>query len=528
MECRRMAWHDWRTPRLWAFVLAFAGALVVGLAASGVLVANAASSSKDFVYAESFAFSTMDPAQAGLNPDMLVTQNTYDALTTYKDNAPTHILPGLATSWSRQGDAWTFHLRNGVKYHDGDAFSAVDVKASIDRMIKLGLGLSYLLYNVRSVSVVNPTTVKIVAKTDNPWLPADLAKVGIVNHKDITAHQKGNDLASKWFNSNEDGTGPYEVKSYTPGTELVLARNTHWWGRFAPHPVNTFIDRFVVDGTQRFVGLKGGQYQLASFISTDDAVTLNKKQFRLVVGHNLWAYPNLNFSLTQAPTSNSDFRAALVDSFNYKAMINYYKGYGATENGPVPGWVPGSPNAQLPTIKQNIAKAKQELAKSGVATKSFTCLIPTGSPDYAFVGQILEASAAQIGITVNLQTVPVGQIPTLMKTNKDPCAVYGEASNSPDPIPFFTARYIPGAFLNLWNFTNPEVGKLISQYSATTNPAAAKRILLKMSRIIVDAHMDLWTVSPETVYPEPKGVSGYQIDPFNLINVDIASLSYGP
>ena len=68
--------------------------------------------------------------------------------------------------------------------------------------------------------------------------------------------------------------------------------------------------------------------------------------------------------------------------------------------------------------------------------------------------------------------------------------------------------------------------KLIGQYSATKNAAAAKKILLKMSQLLVNAHIDLWTVSPQTVEPEPNGVSGYQIDPFNLINVDIAQLSY--
>ena len=317
--------------------LAVTAAVGLGSAASAGLAAP-----KPFVYAEAFSFSTMDPATAGLNPDMLVTQNTYDALTRYDESrADAHPAGAAPTSWTRKGTVWTFKLRTGVKFHNGAAFSATDVKASIDRMMKIGQGLAYLLYNVKSVAVVNPTTVKITAKTANPWLPANLVKVGIVSAADIKSHATGGDLAQGWFKDHENGTGAYKVQSNTPGTQLVLARNKGWFGKFSAHPVDTFIDRFVVDGTQRFIGLKGGDYQLAAFISTDNALSLDKKKFHLAIGNNLWAYPNLNFSLTQEPTKNADFRAALVAAFDYKAMVAYYKGYASTSNGPIPGWVPG-------------------------------------------------------------------------------------------------------------------------------------------------------------------------------------------
>ena len=83
-------------------------------------------------------------------------------------------------------------------------------------------------------------------------------------------------------------------------------------------------------------------------------------------------------------------------------------------------------------------------------------------------------------------------------------------------LPKPTESFLPS---QSWAF-NPDLPKQVY------DPAKAKQILLKMSQILVNAHIDLWTVSPQTVDPEPAGVSGYQIDPFNLINVDIAQLSY--
>jgi ABC-type transport system substrate-binding protein len=501
-------------------------ALLAGAALYGTT--GAVAETAPFVYAEAFPFSTMDPAAAGLNPDMLVTQNTYDALTRYDEADPATILPALATSWTQNGNDWTFKLREGVKFHDGKPFTADDVKASIDRMMKMSQGLSFLLYNIASVDVVDPTTVVIHAKTGNPWLPANLTKVGIASAQDIKDHATGDDLAAGWFKDNENGTGAYKVTGNNPGTDLTLSRNTDWWGKFSDHPVETFIDRFVTDGTQRFIGLKGGDYQLAAFISTDNALSLDKDKFHLAVGNNLWAYPNLNLNPNIEPTSNPDFRAAMVAAFDYKAMVDYYKGYATTSNGPIPGWVPGSPNDKLETIKQDLDKAKQLLDKSGVKDGKFTCAIPAGSPDYDFVGQVLQAAAGSLGVTVELNQVPVAQIPDMMKNGQVACAVYGEASNSPDPVPFFTARYYKGTYLNLWNYDDADMVKLIETYSGATDPAVRDDTLLKISQKLVDAHIDLWTVSPQTVMPMPNSVQGYKVDPFNLINVDIADLSYTP
>ncbi len=513
-----------RKRPIWAALAVSGLALGTSLASAGAGYAE----TPPFVYAEAFPFSTMDPAAAGLNPDMLVTQNTYDALTRYNEDDPSNILPALATQWKQDGKDWTFKIRSGVKFHDGAPLTANDVKVSIDRMLKMGQGLTFLLYNVDGVDVTDDSTVVIHCKTANPWLPADLTKVGIVSAKDVKDQAKGDDMAAGWFADHENGTGAYKVSSYTPGTELRMVRNTDWWGTFTDHPVETFIDRFVVDGTQRFIGLRGGDYQLAAFISTENAVALDKSKFHLAIGNNLWAYPNLNFSLTQAPTNNDDFRAALVAAFDYSAMVDYYKGYASTSNGPIPAWVPDSTSDKLPTIKKDLDKAKQLLAKSGVKDTSFTCLIPAGSPDYVFVGQVLQAGAAQIGINIQLSTVPVAQIPDLMKTNKDPCAVYGEASNSIDPVPFFRARYVPGTYLNLWNYDNPEMGKTIDAYAAASDKATQDELMLKISKMLVDTHMDLWTVSPQSVIPMPNSVTGYKVDPFNLINVNIAELSYNP
>src|SRR3954452_21805369 len=121
-----MATHGFGAMKGWALVL-LVGVAIVAAAVLGN-TGRATAADAPFVYAEAFPFSTMDPATAGLNPDMLVAQNTYDALTRYNEKAPSKILPALATSWTQKGKVCIFHIRKGVKFHDGASLTANDVK----------------------------------------------------------------------------------------------------------------------------------------------------------------------------------------------------------------------------------------------------------------------------------------------------------------------------------------------------------------------------------------------------------------
>src|SRR5437763_9602206 len=113
-----------------------------------------------------FTYGAFTPVMVGWDPstdysnEIIAMNNMYETLTRY-DSEAGKVEPLLATSWKKSSDAktWTFTIRQGVKFHDGKAMTAADVKASIDRTIKVNQGAAYIRGAVKSIAPPNATTV---------------------------------------------------------------------------------------------------------------------------------------------------------------------------------------------------------------------------------------------------------------------------------------------------------------------------------------------------------------------------------
>lgn len=487
----------------------------------------AASTGATFVYADAGEPSTLDPAITNINWEFTIARNVYDHLTTYNSADAGKILPALAVSWSNDGaNTWTFKLRDGVKFHDGTQFSADDVKASIDRMLAIGQGQSYLIASIKEVKVLDPLTVEIDTKQPDAFLAANLTHIEIVSKKDIDANSSDN--AQKWFSENANGTGPYKFVSWERGSQITLERNKDWWGTWPANPIDKVIVKFVGDGPTRARGLEGGEYDLANFVPLDEALRIGKEAgFSMVQGNNLWAWPAIYLNTQTPPTNNDAFRQALVLGYDYNAMLTYFQGTATTPRGPVPDWVPGSPEKGMAEIKTNLDQAKALLASSGVTDTTFTCSVPTGFPEFDFAATVLQSSAKELGITVKIEQSPFAQAIQSVQTNKTQCFVLGNANISPTDITkFFDAHYVTGGFYNSSRYDNPQFNQLVTQISSTFDDTARADLTKQAAQMIVDTHMIIWAARPQTVVPIPDYVKGYVMDPAEYINSRFYELSF--
>jgi len=502
-----------------------AAVLALGGSLAALQAAHAADAST-LVWAEAAEPSTVDPAKSNVNQEMTIARNVFDHLVNFDLDHPDHLLPALATSWTQDGTKWTFKLRDGVKFHDGKAFDASDVKATLDRDLRIGQGQSYLVADISKVTVPDPKTVEIETKAPNVFLAGNLSRIEIMSAKDIADHAKDPDQGDGYFSAQANGTGPYKMVSWSRGAQIDLERNKSWWDKFPSKPFDHVIDRFVTEASNRARGLEGGEYDLANFVPRDEATRIGKtKGFSLVQGNNLWTWPALYFNVKLAPTDNAALREALVKSFDYEAMNQYYQGSSVTPRGPVPSWVPGSPEKDMAPIKQDLEAAKAALAKSGLSSPTLKCSVPSEFAEFSFAATVLQASAAQIGINLQIDQQPFVEAIAAIKANKSNCFVIGNANLSPtDATKFFAAHYLTGGFYNTANNSDPKLDALVLQIPTVVDAAQRYAMLKQASEMVVASHTIIWSARPTTVVPVPDHVGGYRIDPAEYINVRLWEL----
>ncbi|AEO49006.1 extracellular solute-binding protein [Rhodospirillum rubrum F11] len=189
-----------------------------------VLTAPAASTAAEFRWTAAQGPATLEPQSPEALADPGVLGDVYETL--IGRDSDLDLEPALATAWQAVTDLrWRVTLRRGVRFHDGAAFTADDVVASLERASARGGGLAEALAPVRRVRRVDDTTVDLYTQTPTPDLPQRLALIRILDDGWIAR-------ADPAMPAN--GTGPFRVDRFTPGGAVTLVANGDWWGRTIP------------------------------------------------------------------------------------------------------------------------------------------------------------------------------------------------------------------------------------------------------------------------------------------------------
>src|SRR3989442_7539637 len=218
-------------------------------------------------------------ARSWFDPSTLPPKITPFGILSALHDALVRPLPGqkmgnsLAESWAESPDGLTyeFKLRRGLKFHNGDAVTAEDVKFSFERY--KGAGAMELKARVRRVEIVDPLTARFILK--EPWpdfmtfYGTTATAAGIVVPKKYVAQ-----VGDEGFRKHPIGAGPYKFVSHTPGVEVVLEANPAYWRR-VPN-VQRLIMKSVPEGTTRVAMLKSGEADIAYALDGEDALNVRR------------------------------------------------------------------------------------------------------------------------------------------------------------------------------------------------------------------------------------------------------------
>ena len=266
---------------------------------------------------------------------IIAMSNMYETLTRY-DSATHQVKPLLATSWSssKNGLTWTFHLRQGVKFHTGRLMTAQAAKAAIERTIKLNGGAAYVWGAVKSIDAPGPDT--LVFHLTYPS-PLDLEASADYSAYIYDTKAAGSGSLTKWLNTPHDaGTGPYTVQTWNKGQEFEVTLNQFpgYWGGWKGSHFTKVVYRVVTAGHHRGAAAALGPGQLRG-ADGPGAVGVAARRARRQAGQR--GRPGRTCSASSTPrTLSLPVRQAILYGINYNGIVAALKGAATLSSGLVP------------------------------------------------------------------------------------------------------------------------------------------------------------------------------------------------
>lgn len=446
--------------------LTAAAATVLALL-GGLATVGQAAEKNAATYAMYTEIKDWDPAIA-FSTEVMLLANVYEPLLYYNPpGSAEQFSPGLATDWSVSDDGlvWTFKLREGVKFHDGEPFNAAAAKASIDRTRELGKGASFIWSAVEEIEA--PDDYTLVIKTKRPT-PIDL--IASAQYAAYMVSPKAAEKGTEWFNEgNAAGTGPYQVRQWVKGQQVVLEKFPDYWGGWTDKNFDRVFLKTVTENATQVQMLKAGDADLISLVPADAMESLNAEDGITTALLPSWKNSMYLINVKKAPTDNKKFREALTLIWDYDAVVNdIYAGSAKVARGLIPATMWGHDD-KLQAPKMDLERAKQLIEESGVPAdqRKVTMAYIGASEEYKNSALLFQANAAQVGVEVellpgewtviwdkakNLETAPNIQSMTWWPTYATPNDWLIGLYRTEDP-----------ALFNLSHYSNPEYDKLVDE-----------------------------------------------------------------
>jgi peptide/nickel transport system substrate-binding protein len=388
--------------------------------------------------------------------------------------------PSLAESWtvSPDGRVYEFKLREGLKFHNGDPFTAEDVKFSFHR----AKGSKTLHDKVREVTAVSPTRVRFTLH--EPW-PDFMAFYGtmvsgagwVVPKKYV--EQVGND----GFKKHPIGLGPYKFVSHTPGIELVMEANETYW-RKTPS-VKRLVFKSVTESTTRLAMLKRGEVDVAYLLEAPQAQEVKRDpNLRLAFSGGIATF-FLDFLEQWDPKSPwADRRVRLAANYAIdRQALSDAETLGASK--PAGNHVPRTFEFALPLepYPYDPARARQLLAEAGFPN-GFDAGELHQLPPYFSLGEAIVNYFQAVGIRVRMRPMERAAYFALILSKKArgvcvcTSSLYGNAASRISEVIPSDGAYAYGGY--------PDIDALYTQQAAETDRKKREAMLHQIQRLVYE------------------------------------------
>ena len=454
---------------------------------------------------------TLDPSAQNDSYASNVMSQIYDGLIEIDQDGVVH--EKLAESYETPDNlTYIFHLKKGVKFHNGEELKASDVKFTFDRALK-SPAVAHIFADIDPDSLETPDDYTFQFKLKEPYAGTLEAlchpAAFIVNEKAVTE-------AGDKYATNPVGTGAFKFVSWSKAHNVVLERFEDYHGEL---PVfKTLEFRIIPEGTNRIIELETGGVDIAMDIAPNDVskVEGNDELKALKIADYGTTFMGINTQKEQF--KDPRVRQAIAYSIDLEAIVGaVWKGVGRAASAPYTGSIKYSIAEDRPVTKRDPEKAKQLLAEAGYPD-GFSCKITTNERQERIdAATIMKEDLKEVGIDVTVEVLEWSAFIEMLENGEQDMYIMAWISDSPDPdmvvYPCFHSSMAgPGG--NYSFFNDPECDEMIVTGRRTPDGDERKQIYEDLQERIMELVPSIFIYNSEIVIGTRNNIENVQLTPF--------------
>jgi len=447
----------------------------------------------------------------------LVTMAIWDTLLQYDEQG--NLLPDLAKSWEvPDPKTIVLHLREGVKFHDGNIMDAEDVVASMNFAIspEAKSPMAWMFDSMESVEALDDMTVQINLKTPtvvDVLYALATGEGGVTSKEAIEKYGIG-------LGEHPIGAGPFKLEKWEKGSRIVLAKFDDYWEEGKPY-LDKYVIKILPEEFTRLTALTSRRIHMAYRMSYKDIESLEEME-----GFNANVYPTyciyyLALKNNRAPFNDMRVRKALNYAIDKEALTKaVLLGYAIPAITDIPPSMPGSLAGIEAPYPYDPEKAKELLEEAGYPNGfSFEAILKSKSPDLE-TGLVLQKYFKAIGVNLKLIKEEPGT-----HWIHEQAGAYKEAAlgywypDFPDAAGSLRAFYYsknipPKACCNFDYYVNKEVDKLLDK-AAQSDIEKRSKLYVEVNKVLYNDAPKVWLYHVQEALPALVKVKGFKLGPMS-------------
>lgn len=503
---------------------------------------------------------TVDPHGSNDSASAQIRRNIYESLIFQDENL--ELTPGLATEWEATEDTvWNFKLREGTTFHSGQAFTAEDVKATIDRVNDPAVAsqVAFLYEMIEEVEVVGDYEVNLHTAYAFAPLPAHLShNAGGIMSKDLidrdyqaALDETGSDVTleeyyelreaggdefqavadeiSEYIGSvtgdETDGTNHLQLADRSPGDSVTLEKFEDFQN--GEREFDEVIFRVIPETQARLAELETGGIDIAAEVDTASAERIQSADATELIESDSVRMNYLGFNMDKEPFDDPLIRQAIAYAVDRDQIIDgVYDGYGITAQSPLAPDVWGYDEG-LESVEVDIDKAQELLSESSQPDGFSTTLWVNDDPAIVDSAVYIQGALSEIGIEVEIQQSEWGAFLDQTANGEHDMFILGWTTVTADAdyglYALFHSKNF-GAPGNRSFYSNEEVDALLDEGRTTADEAVRQEAYSEVQQILIDDAPAVYLNHTSFLLGvNNDGVNNIGLDPVGNIRLENAS-----